>query len=42
MDWGSKWLVDFNAVKTQSVLVDLSNNTGVVDVEMNMSVLEEK
>ena len=40
--WGTKWLVDFNAAKTQLVLFDRSKNTGVIDVEMNGSVLEEK
>ena len=28
MDWGKKWLVDFNAGKSQLVLFDQSNNTG--------------
>ena len=40
--WGRKWLVDFNAGKTQLVLFDRSKNTGAIDVEMNGSVLEEK
>ena len=40
--WGSKWLVDFNAGKTQLVLFDQSNNTGSIDVKMDGSVLEEK
>ena len=35
MDWGRKWLVDFNAGKTQLVLLDWSNNTGGIDVKMN-------
>ena len=26
VDWGKKWLIDFNARKTQLVLFDLSNN----------------
>ena len=26
VDWGKKWLVDFNAVKTQMVSFDPSNN----------------
>ena len=30
-DWGSKWLVDFNAGKTQLVSFDLSKNTGAID-----------
>ena len=42
MDWGRKWLVDFNAGKTQLVLFDQSNNTGAIDVKMDGSVLEEK
>ena len=41
-DWGRKWLVDFNAGKTQLVLFDRSKNTGAIDVKMNGSVLEEK
>ena len=36
-----KWLVDFNAGKTQLVLFDQSNNTGSIDVKMDVSVLEE-
>ena len=42
MDWGRKWLVDFNAGKTQRVSFDRSNNTGAIDVLMDGSVLEEK
>ena len=42
MDWGRKWLVDFNAGKTQLVSFDQSNNTGAIDVKMDESVLEEK
>ena len=42
MAWGRKWLVDFNAQKTQLVSFDQSNNTGAIDVKMNGSVLEEK
>ena len=42
MDWGRKWLVDFNAGKTQLVLFDWSNNNGSIDVKMDGSVLEEK
>ena len=40
--WGKKWLVDFNAGKTQLVLFARSNNTGTIDVKMDGSVLEEK
>ena len=36
------WLVDYNAVKTQLNLFDLSNNTGAINVKMDGSVLEEK
>ena len=39
LDWGRKWLVDFNAVKTQLILFDQSKNTSV---KMDGSVLEEK
>ena len=42
MDWGRKWLVDFNAGKTQLVSLDNSNNTGAIDVKMDGSVLEVK
>ena len=42
VDWGKKWLVDFNAGKTQLVLFYWSNNTGPIDVKMDGSVLEEK
>ena len=31
MDWGKKWLFDFNAGKTQLVLFGQSNNTGAMD-----------
>ena len=41
MDWGKKWLVDFNAGKTELVSFR-SNNTGSIDVKMDGSVLEEK
>ena len=42
MDWGKKWLVDFNAGKTQLVSFDRSNNNGSIDVKMGGSILEEK
>ena len=42
VDWGKKWLVDFNTGKTQLVLFDRSNNNGYIDVKMNGSILEEK
>ena len=41
-DWGKKWLVDFNAGKTQLVSFDRSNNNGSIDVKIDGSVLEEK
>ena len=42
VDWGKKWLVDFNAGKTQLVSFDLSNKNGSIDVKMGGSILEEK
>ena len=42
VNWGRKWLVDFNAGKTQLVLFDRSKNTGAIDVKMDGSVLEDK
>ena len=42
VDWGKKWLVDFNAGKTQLVLSDWSNNTVAIDVKVGGSVAEEK
>ena len=42
MEWGEKWLVDFNSGKTQLVPFDLSNNNGSIDVKMDGSVFEEK
>ena len=42
VDWGRKWLVDFNAGKTQLVSFGQSKNTGTIDVKMDGSVLEEK
>ena len=42
LDWGRKWLVGFNAGKTQQVSFDWSNETGTIDVKMDQSVLEVK
>ena len=42
VDWGKRWLVDFNVGKTQLVLFDWSNNNGSIDVKMDASVLEGK
>ena len=41
-DWGNKWLVDFDAAKTQLVLFNRSNNNGTIDVKMDGSVFEER
>ena len=41
VDWGKKWVVDFNAGKTQLVSFDQSNNSSI-DVKMGGSILEEK
>ena len=38
VNWGRKWLVDFNAGKTQLVSFDRSKNTGAIDVKMDGSV----
>ena len=40
--WGRKWLVDLNTGKTQLVLFGQSKNTGVIDVKMDGSDLEQK
>ena len=42
VDWGKKQLVDFNAGKTQLLLLDRSNSNGSIDVKMDGSVLGEK
>ena len=42
MDLGRKWLVGFNAGKSQLVLFERSYNTGAIDVKMDGPVLEEK
>ena len=42
VDWGKKWLVEFNAGKTLLVLFDWSNNNGSIDERMDGSVYEEK
>ena len=42
VDWGKNWLVDFNAGKTQLVSSDQSNNTGIINVKNDGSVLEGK
>ena len=42
MDWGKKWLVDFNTGKTRLTSFDRSNNNGSTDVKMDGSALEAK
>ena len=42
VDWGKKWLVDFNAGKTHLVSFDWSNNNVSIDVKIDGPVLEEK
>ena len=39
VDWAKKWLVDFNAGKTQLVSFNRSNDNGSIDVKMGGSVL---
>ena len=41
VDWGQKWLVDFNAGKTQLVLFDQFNDTGAIDVKTDGSLLDK-
>ena len=42
VDWGRKWLLDFNAGKTQFVSLDKSTDSGAIDVKKDGPVLEEK
>ena len=42
VDWGTKWLDDFNAGKTQLVSFDQSNNTVAIDVKIDGFVIVEK
>ena len=42
VDWGKKWLLDFNAEETELVSFGQSNNNGFIDVKMDGSVFEEK
>ena len=39
--WGRKWLVNFNAGKTELVSFDHSHNTGAIDVKMDRFFVEE-
>ena len=40
VNWGKKWLVDFNTGKTQLASFDWSNNNGSIDMKMDGSALE--
>ena len=42
VNWGRKWLVDFNTGKAQLVSFHQSNSTGAIDVKMDGFVLQEK
>ena len=42
VNWGRKWLIDFDAGNFQLVSFDRSNDTGAIDVKIDGSVLEEK
>ena len=42
VDWGKKWLVDFNTTKMQLGLFDWSTNIGAIDVKTDGSVPEVK
>ena len=42
MECGRKWFAEFNAGKSQILFFDWSNNTGAIDVKMDVSVVEEK
>ena len=42
MDWGRKWLIYFNAGKTQLVSFAQSNNSDAIDMKMDGFVLEGK
>ena len=37
MDWARKWLIDFNAGKTQLISFDRSNNNSSIGVKMEKS-----
>ena len=41
LDWGKKWLLDFNAGKNYLSWFDQSNNFGGIDVKMDGLVFEE-
>ena len=39
MEWGKKWLFNFNTGKTWLVSFDWSNNNGSIDVKIDGSVI---
>ena len=42
MDWGRKWLADFNAGRTQLAYFDQPNSISGIGVKTDGSVFEEK
>ena len=42
LDWGKKWLVDFNAGRTQLISFDRSNNNCPINMKIDRPVLKEK
>ena len=42
MESGRKWIVDFNAGRTQLISFDWSNNIGAINVKMDWSVFCQK
>ena len=42
MDLDRSWFVNYIAIKIQQVSLDRSNNTGVTDVKIDLSVIEGK
>ena len=42
VDWGSKWLVDFNAGKSQLVSFYRNDNAGAINTKMDGPVLQKK
>ena len=42
LDWGKKWLVDFNAGRYQLISFDRSNNNCSINVKIDTPVLKEK
>ena len=42
VNWGKKWLFNFNVGKTQLASFDQSDSNGSIDVKIDGSILEEK